>query len=61
MINKCYIIEINQSNEKMFDELFDSNFHDFSYHCIDDNYFEITFCIEEKRVKELENIIKWYV
>lgn len=61
MINKCYIIELNSSNETMFDELFDADFHEYSYHCIDDNHFEITFFIEEERAKELEEILKWYV
>lgn len=61
MINKYYIIELNSSNETMFDELFDADFHEYSYHCIDDNHFEITFFIEEERIKELEEILKWYV
>lgn len=61
MIEKYYVIEINSSIETMFDELFDVDFHEYSYHCIDNKYLEFTFFIEEERATALEEILKWYV
>lgn len=62
MFTKCYIVEINSSIESMFDELFDADFHDFTYKAIEDsNYIEITFTEKIERITELEEIMKWYV
>lgn len=60
MVEKCYIVEWNTENENLFDDLRSFGFR-FSFVFIDKNYFEITIVVREEDLRDLENIMQWYV
>lgn len=62
MITKCYIVEMNSSNETMFEQL---NDYGFDYYCDEHwpapGYMEIYIDCFSHEIPELEKIMKWYV
>lgn len=62
MMTKCYIVEMNSSNETMFDAL---NDYGFDYHCDEHwpapGYMEIYIDYYPTEIQNLEEIMKWYV
>lgn len=60
MTTKCYLIEWNTENETLFDDLIAARF-DFSVRTLTDAMFEITFTVDELRLRDLEAIMAWYV
>ena len=58
----CFIVEMNSSNETMFEQLDD---YGFDYYCDEHGsvpgYMEIYIDYYPHEIKELENIMKWYV
>lgn len=61
MYTKCYLIEINSSNESMFEDLNDAGF-DYATEKFDDTHFEISFEVWSVReIQEIMHIMRWYV
>lgn len=62
MKTACFIVEMNSSNETMFEQLDD---YGFDYHCDEHwpvpGYMEIYIDYYPHEIQELENIMKWYV
>lgn len=62
MTTKCYIVEINSSNETMFEQL---NEYGFDYTCEEHwpvpGYMEISIDCYPHEISDLEDIMKWYV
>lgn len=62
MTTQCYIVEMNSSNEAMFDAL---NDYGFDYLVDEDfpiiGYMEIHIDCYPHEIRDLENIMKWYV
>ena len=62
MKTACFIVEMNSSNETMFEQL---NDYGFDYYCDEHwpapGYMEIYIDHYPHEIQELENIMKWYV
>lgn len=62
MKTTCFIVEMNSSNETMFEQLDD---YGFDYYCDEHwpapGYMEIYIGYYPHEIQELENIMKWYV
>lgn len=62
MKTTCFIVEMNSSNETMFEQLDD---YGFDYYCDKHwpapGYMEIYIDYYPHEIQELENIMKWYV
>lgn len=62
MKTTCFIVEINSSNEIMFEQL---NDYGFDYYCDEHwpvpGYMEIYIDYYPHEIRELEEIMKWYV
>lgn len=62
MRTSCYIIEYSTENEAMFEQLDE---YGFNYHCEEHwsapGYMEIYIDCYEHEIRDLEEIMKWYV
>ena len=62
MITRCYIVEISTNNEAIFEAL---NDYGFDYQCEENwpvpGYMEIYIDCYPAEVRDLEEIMKWYV
>lgn len=62
MTTKCYIVEVTTNIENLFNDL---NEYGFDYYCEEDNptagYMEIYIDCYSDEVRDLEEIMKWYV
>lgn len=62
MMTKCYAVEMSSENEAMFDAL---NDYGFDYHCEEHwpvpGYIEIYIDVYPNEIRDLEEIMKWYV
>jgi len=62
MTTRCYIVEMNSTNESMFEFL---NDYGFDYYCEEHwpapGYMEVYVNCCPRAIQDLENIMKWYV
>ena len=62
MTAQCYIVEMNSGNEAMFDALKDYGFdYTVEEHWPAPGYMEIHIDCYPHEIRDLENIMKWYV
>jgi hypothetical protein len=60
MTTKCYIIDWSPDNEVLLGDLIAAKF-DYSIRVIDDDLFELSVTADDARIRDLEDVVKWYV